>query len=286
MIPNTFIHFESYEKFSKMKISADSEDKTYIIPSQSSRPVSGEPDVSWNSISFIKDKGTIHTHGQFYEGGEALDPVYVLNYNEDFNEEGEGTISKEDIKRIAKGVSLGIYPRLFDGEYELLPSRTVEHSEVLGGVYKILYKGGHRDFYVTIALKEGSDSITCEKVPVFSVHQFLSVNGVNINGLSPVTLNNEKITLELSDFDNDFADEKTLSHSIFALSFYGDEGGTENIIFEYDESSKSLTSEHEYTGSIGILAMMSSYNIYDQEPVVLKFPAPSNSSVDNSWYEV
>lgn len=70
MITNTFIHFREYENFSKMKLSADPENKTYIIPSQSSDPSPGEPDISWNSISFIKDRGLIYTHGRSYGGGK------------------------------------------------------------------------------------------------------------------------------------------------------------------------------------------------------------------------
>ena len=71
MINKKFIHVTHYESLLSKKLSADLNNTTYTY-GLGSDVYEGEPDISYQSIVYIKDKKVIYTHGQFYDAsGEA-----------------------------------------------------------------------------------------------------------------------------------------------------------------------------------------------------------------------
>lgn len=76
MIKNRFVHFNSFTEASTVKFSANEADTSYITVLDNGRKVSsvvtGTPDITFTTISFIKDTQTIITHGQVYLGVDTL----------------------------------------------------------------------------------------------------------------------------------------------------------------------------------------------------------------------
>ena len=71
MIKEKFIHFLKYETLLTKKLSADINNTTYTYGLKP-EVYEGEPDVSYQSIVFVKDRKVIYTHGQLYDAsGEA-----------------------------------------------------------------------------------------------------------------------------------------------------------------------------------------------------------------------
>lgn len=66
MINKKFVHFLHYETFLGKKLSADIDNTTYTL-GVGGEILEGEPDISYQSIVYIKDKKLIFTHGQLYD---------------------------------------------------------------------------------------------------------------------------------------------------------------------------------------------------------------------------
>ena len=66
-INKKLIHFESFENFNSQKLSANKENNAYTL-GISKEISSGEPDILYQSIVYIKDTKQQWTHGQLYSG--------------------------------------------------------------------------------------------------------------------------------------------------------------------------------------------------------------------------
>lgn len=64
-INKKLIHFKKYEDFNSKKLSADENNTTYTIGIEGG-VVSGEPEIKYNSICWIKDVRKMWTHGTLY----------------------------------------------------------------------------------------------------------------------------------------------------------------------------------------------------------------------------
>lgn len=74
MISKKFIHFEHYDAFLSKKLSADKNNTTYTL-GVGGEVFEGEPDFSYQSIIFIKDKQMIFTHGELYDASGESDKL-------------------------------------------------------------------------------------------------------------------------------------------------------------------------------------------------------------------
>lgn len=67
MIDRLFVHIDKLSTFSTKKLSSSSStNDTYYFINDSNKLYSGDPDIKWNSIVFIKEEGLIWTHGKLY----------------------------------------------------------------------------------------------------------------------------------------------------------------------------------------------------------------------------
>lgn len=71
MIQKKQLFFPTMSRFLLKKISADADNTTYVTGSLDSEPVSGEPDVMWQSVVYIADAGQIWTNGALFMGGSG-----------------------------------------------------------------------------------------------------------------------------------------------------------------------------------------------------------------------
>lgn len=71
MIQKKQLFFPTMSRFLLKKISADANNTTYVTGSLDSEPVSGEPDVMWQSVVYIADAGQIWTNGALFMGGSG-----------------------------------------------------------------------------------------------------------------------------------------------------------------------------------------------------------------------
>lgn len=71
-----FIHFNSYTEFSQKRLSANYDNTQYTIGLET-RVHDGEPDISYNSIVFVKDKSWIWTHGVLYGDVRDINSILV-----------------------------------------------------------------------------------------------------------------------------------------------------------------------------------------------------------------
>ena len=72
MITKKFIHFARFDLFLSKKLSADKDNTTYTI-GLDGEVLEGDPDISYQSIVYIKDAKCIFTHGQLYDSsGTAI----------------------------------------------------------------------------------------------------------------------------------------------------------------------------------------------------------------------
>lgn len=74
MYKNKYVHFIHYETFLTKKLSADVNNTTYTIGG-SEEVFEGEPDISFQSIVYVKDKKYIFTHGQLYDASGTSDKL-------------------------------------------------------------------------------------------------------------------------------------------------------------------------------------------------------------------
>lgn len=72
MITKKFIHFAHYTTFLSRKLSADINNTTYTL-GVGGEVLEGEPDISYQSIVYIKDRKFIFTHGQLYDASGESD---------------------------------------------------------------------------------------------------------------------------------------------------------------------------------------------------------------------
>ena len=72
MINKKFIHVTHYESLLSKKLSADVNNTSYTL-GIGGEIMEGEPDISYQSIVYIKDKKYIFTHGQLYDASGTSD---------------------------------------------------------------------------------------------------------------------------------------------------------------------------------------------------------------------
>lgn len=118
MITKKFIHFARFETFLSKKLSADIDNTTYTV-GIGGEVLEGEPDISYQSIVYIKDEKYIFTHGQLYDASGTSDKLKIpVNINEsEFDGSGDiiteiwGTsrdISIIDASRVNKSVPVSV----------------------------------------------------------------------------------------------------------------------------------------------------------------------------------
>lgn len=71
MIQKKQLFFPTMSRFLLKKISADADNTTYVTGSLDSEPVSGEPDVMWQSVVYIAETRQIWTNGTLFCGGSG-----------------------------------------------------------------------------------------------------------------------------------------------------------------------------------------------------------------------
>ncbi len=74
-----FLHFKTYDNFKTQKLSANESDTAYTVGPESEIIEFGTPDVMWDSIAFVKDKGVFWTHGKLYDNAEDLSNYVISN---------------------------------------------------------------------------------------------------------------------------------------------------------------------------------------------------------------
>lgn len=63
---NKYYHFETKANFNTFKLSANSDNTMYTVGAETDIVVDGTPDISYDSICYIKDSSQIWTHGRLY----------------------------------------------------------------------------------------------------------------------------------------------------------------------------------------------------------------------------
>lgn len=87
MIEKKFIHFAHYTSIADKKFSAGKDNTTYTIGGVDGEVFEGTPDISYQSIVFIRDRKYIITHGKLYNASglaEGLSTPISIN-NTDFD---------------------------------------------------------------------------------------------------------------------------------------------------------------------------------------------------------
>ena len=82
-INKKLIHFNTFENFNSMKLSANAENTQYTLGTEGTVQT-GSPDILYQSIVYIKDTQQQWTHGQLYAGGGSSDSstIPVVNHSE------------------------------------------------------------------------------------------------------------------------------------------------------------------------------------------------------------
>ena len=71
MIQKPNLHFNLAAEFWAKKISVDIDNTTYITGSIDAEPVTGEPDIMYDSVVFIKETRQIWMLGELYTGDSS-----------------------------------------------------------------------------------------------------------------------------------------------------------------------------------------------------------------------
>lgn len=120
-INKKLIHFKTFANFNSQKLSAN-EANTKYTTGISGTETSGNPDILYQSICFIKDTQQIWTHGQIYnasaDGGG--DYVTIVKFNELFAE-GTITTNESDVFNVVKTAMESNTPLLLcDNNYSII----------------------------------------------------------------------------------------------------------------------------------------------------------------------
>lgn len=83
-----FIHIKTYDNFKQQKLSANDTDTAFTRGPESDIVEYGTPDIPWDSIAFVKDRGVFWTHGKLYDNAEDLSN-YVISNNAKLEAGGE-----------------------------------------------------------------------------------------------------------------------------------------------------------------------------------------------------
>lgn len=297
MITSRFIHFNNYKEFSEMKISADPKNTTYIIPSQEGDPSSGEPDVSYNSISFVKDRKLIHTHGQFY-GGDSKSPVLDLITKDD-GYLGIKELSKEEVKSMLDSIRLGDFPVLnYANTYLISPLdctlMTTDETDDESG-YPSSYCYVSYDFlgkaFIVLVLFYTEDEALLEEMAGGNYSSLVcynrikkedvkSVNDHLVGENLPLYVNNEPIKIKFEYELTSYGYPPT-EHR-FSVIGYNDknERFEEKVNFNIDDTEYCLISEENFTGYITCLLCNEQLPITSNsflETLELTFPRPQKN---------
>lgn len=120
-INKKLIHFKTFANFNSQKLSAN-EANTKYTTGISSTETTGNPDILYQSICFIKDTQQIWTHGQIYnasaDGGG--DYMAIVKFNELFAE-GTLTTNESDVFNVVKTAMESNTPLLLcDNNYSII----------------------------------------------------------------------------------------------------------------------------------------------------------------------
>lgn len=111
-INKKFIHFNKSITFNSKKLSANSSDTQYTL-GVAGAITTGTPDISYQSIVYIKDTRQIWTHGRLYNGADS--PVVVLDDISDADSVGDQNYlyyDRNDCKLYGWDVSIQEYVAL------------------------------------------------------------------------------------------------------------------------------------------------------------------------------
>lgn len=175
-INKKLIHFKTFANFNSQKLSAN-EANTKYTTGISGTETSGNPDILYQSICFIKDTQQIWTHGQIYnasaDGGS--DYVTIVKFNELFAE-GTITTNESDVFNVVKTAMESNTPLLLcDNNYSIIQ---VSYYPLKVGS-QIIASGILSQNVYNFTFTSGSNQITVTKLSVAT----LSNNLVSAQGL-------------------------------------------------------------------------------------------------------
>lgn len=200
-INKKLIHFKTFANFNSQKLSAN-EANTKYTTGISGTETTGNPDILYQSICFIKDTQQIWTHGQIYnasaDGGG--DYMAIVKFNELFAE-GTITTNESNVFNVVKTAMESNIPLLLcDNNYSVI--QVSYYPLKVGG--QIIASGILSQNVYNFTFTSGSNQITVTKLSVAT----LSNNLVSAQGLE--SLQGKTYALPNTDAE-DWADDCLLT---------------------------------------------------------------------------
>lgn len=243
-INKKLIHFKTFANFNSQKLSAN-EANTKYTTGISSTETSGNPDILYQSICFIKDTQQIWTHGQIYnasaDGGG--DYMAIVKFNELFAE-GTITTNESDVFNVVKTAMESNTPLLLcDNNYSII--QVSYYSLKVGS--QIIASGILSQNVYNFTFTSGSNQITVTKLSVAT----LSNNLVSAQGLeSP-----QGKTYALPNTDAEgWADDCLLTSDTGIRRYEGYEGydlGAVDGLYEERNGNPWALPNSDFSGEVG-----------------------------------
>ena len=179
MITNRFVSIGSYEEFKTKKIAANKENTTYTMGDTGS-PITGEPDISYQSIIFIRDVQKIYTHSEMFGGGD-VDAMTEAEIDAIFTDESDGDITSE-VQALGTKVEAGIqYYNTTSGKTisDITGFSVFARESVISSTYPITFSGSkikvaqYMNYLVT---ESGTYIYSLRYVPISASDYIIAVN--------------------------------------------------------------------------------------------------------------
>lgn len=107
MKQNKYYHFETKANFNSQKLSANSDNTLYTVGADTDICIAGTPDISYDSICYIKETSQIWTHGNLYHCTKVDDTLETRkNYVK---------VRKDSATALGNGELAGIEVENYDG---------------------------------------------------------------------------------------------------------------------------------------------------------------------------